>query len=323
MLALLRENDERAGRSQTTAPSGPEHNLKGAGTQMRTIIRATLATAVATLVMAAPAAADTIYPNGGSTFDPDAQGWQPAASGCRLLNLLPDLQIPLLCTTVNEYRSTGGNPGGALFTTFSSVANALGVIEGTGTWRSPDFTITSTPSGAPVTGAQFSLQRKASITGLINAGGKVTFTASLVRTDVTPNTRKTLVTQTITQDDPAFVTVPAQNVPAADLQANGRYHIDLAATFTTALLQAAQGTVGIAYDNVSLRVQDGTVDGNVAPAVFTLPATGVTESLATPTARRGRTPSATARREPTTPLRRRRASPRGRARTRCPSASRS
>lgn len=222
--------------------------------------------------MAAPAAADTVYPNPivGSTFEPDAQGWESAGSGC-----VPDLQTPLLCSTVNEHRTTGGNPGGALFTTFTTFANIAGSVEGAGTWRSPEFTLTGTP-----TGAQFSLQRKATIGGLINQGGEVTFTATLVRTDVTPNTRKPLVTQTITENEPAFVTVPAQNIDAANLQAGGKYRIELAGTFTS-LLQALQGTVAIAYDNVRLRVQDGTDDGNVAPAVFTLPATGVTESTAT------------------------------------------
>nr|MBA2347447.1 hypothetical protein [Solirubrobacterales bacterium] len=211
----------------------------------------------------------------GSTFDGGADGWQSTGTGCNLLGVLPDLQIPLICTTTNQHRATGGNPGGALFTDFSAVANLLGIITGNGTFRSPDFTITGTP-----TSAQFSLQRKASISGLINQGGTVDFAATLVRTDVSPATRTPLVSETITQNDPSFVSVPAQNLAATDV-APGVYHLELSGQFTTAQLQAAQGQVGIAYDNVRLRVQDGTDDGNVAPAVFTLPATGVSESTAT------------------------------------------
>ena len=241
------------------------------------------------LIAAVPIArADTIYPDNqlsGSTFDLGADGWFAADENCQLLaNLLPITVPDVLCEVDNTHDATNGNPAGALKSEFRSVAGGLGALDplllfkGKGTFLSPDFTVTG--SGP----ATLRYDRRAMINALISLNAKGTYTFVLVN-ETTPG-ETPLVTETITAStllipptfDSGFASMTAPAVPVTGGQT---YHIEIRTEFEQDILQAAQGTFALFFDNIALRVADGTPTFVSAPLAITDPATEITATGAT------------------------------------------
>ncbi|MFP5361608.1 MAG: fibronectin type III domain-containing protein [Thermoleophilia bacterium] len=241
------------------------------------------------LIAAVPSArADTIYPDNqlsGTTFDLGADGWTSVSDECELLpNLLP-LPIPdVLCEVRNTHDATHGNPPGSLESEFRSVVSGLAVIpplslfEGRGTISSPQFTVTG--SGP----ATLRYDRQALINALISINGQGTYTFVLVN-DTTPG-EQPIATETVVGNTllfpPTFDTGwGTMTAPAIPVTAGETYRLEIRTVFTQQVLQAAQGTFSFRFDNIALRVADGTPTFVSAPTAITDPATNVTATGAT------------------------------------------
>jgi hypothetical protein len=234
----------------------------------------------ALLMMPAAASADTTYPGGGalpSQFSAGSEGWTDTNHQCALLlNLLQNA----VCTITNGVDATTGNPPGSLETTYETAVNLLGLATGTSTFTSPSFTVTG-----PVAGASFTLDDQAQIAALIDIGGNAVTSANLV--DETAGTTTQVYSETLSCG-PLFLltktcatgfTTHAVALSPGVVVAGHSYHIDLSTNFTSSLLQAALGTVTVNYDNVGLKVADGTPTGG-PPQVETLEADGITANKA-------------------------------------------
>ena len=255
-------------------------------------IGATLLALALILIAAAPQArADTIYPVNdlaGSTFLDGAEGWASTHDSCTILpNLLPLPSPDLLCEVRNTHNPTEGNPAGSLESEFRSVVGGLAVIpplslfEGRGTLSSPSFTVTGSGPGT------LKFDRRAMINALLSINGQGTYTFVLVN-DTTPG-EQPLATETVVGNtllfpptfDTGFATMTAPAVPVTGGQT---YRIEIRTHFQQQVLQAAQGTFRFLFDNISLRVADGTPNFVSAPLAITTPATDITCTAPAPPA---------------------------------------
>ena len=126
---------------------------------------------IAALALPAAAGADTTnYPAGGNTFSGSAEGWTGAGGSCA-----PVTGLDVTCSTSAQYSGSQGNPAGSIESTTNVVANAGGLLQGTTTWTSPDFTLT-----APVKSAAFAMDRQLDRAGLVVLDPQSTYTATLV-----------------------------------------------------------------------------------------------------------------------------------------------
>ncbi|WP_205698548.1 hypothetical protein [Conexibacter sp. SYSU D00693] len=239
---------------------------------------ARIAGAVALLcgVLAAPASADTTYPNGGANFTNGAEGWIDQGGSCTLLGLLP-IPVPLVCAATNAHAAGEGNTPGSISSSYQALANALGVLSGKSQWRSPSFVVDKNP-----TGGFFTVDRRAAIQALLQVGGQAKSTVTLVD-ETAPARSRVLLSETLTRDtpfgQPRVVEVPEGGTNG--LRNGDKYHIQIVTEFTSTGIQAAQGTITVFYDNIGLRVFDDTDTGDVPPVVATLIATDVAGETAT------------------------------------------
>lgn len=257
--------------------------------RMQRGVAAALGVLALVLIVAVPTArADTIYPDNklsGSTFDLGADGWFSANEECEVLpNLLAVPSPDVLCEVRNTHDATNGNPAGALKSEFRSVVGGLAVVpplslfEGRGTLSSPSFTVTG--SGP----ATLKWDRRAMIDALVSIQGTGTYTFVLVN-ETTPG-EQSLATETVVGDT---LLVPptydsgwnTSTAPAVPVQGGQTYRLEIRTVFTQQVLQAAQGTFAFLFDNVSLRVADGTPTFVSAPTAITDPATNITATTAT------------------------------------------
>ncbi len=228
-------------------------------------------------VVAAPSAhADTIYPDNqitGTSFDAGADGWTTVSNGCTLLVGLIPTNDPATCQTQTTHAATIGNPAGSLQQEYQAVANALSplLFNATAIAKSPNFTVVT---GGPTS---FQVDRRADVLALLDLGTNATYTFTLV--DVTAgNTRQELFTENLTDSDNAFQSVLNDALPATI--SGHEYYIEIKTVMTTGLLSAALGRMVVDFDNVRLRVQDGTPTFG-APTAVTDPATDITATGAT------------------------------------------
>ncbi len=246
---------------------------------------------IAALVLgmgASSAAADTIYPRSPvNDFVDGTQSWADAGKRCFLklgpVELpLPDLNsiLPLACTVKNEHASSVGNPPGSISSSFTAVANIIGLINGEGSWQSPPFKVT-TLGDAPVTGATFRMEHRPEIAGLIQAGGGATYTVTLVDDLPAPTADKVTVlhSQGLSASSGSFT--PVNKVaPAGFLIKDHTYFLRINTVFTTSILQAALNPVNVWFDNIKLTVADGTDTGVVKAVATTLDPDNITDTSA-------------------------------------------
>ena len=260
--------------------------------------------ALALIMLAAvPAAhADTIYPDNkitGTSFDSGLDGWIEFDNHCDLVTLgdtvLLDLAAPdPLCDPRTDHAAGIGTPPGSLeqrseqAASASVLGSAIGVIRGRSTALSPVFTV---PVGGPAT---FTVDRHFMIDALLPVGlgaepARIGYQFLLV--DQAGGTPLVLDGDTIEIDRGS--TSPASpftghgpiSLPPGSVQSGHSYRIQLTTTFRAnpaglATAIAALFTMRAQYDNVRLRVQDGTPTFGPATAI-TDPATNITATTAT------------------------------------------
>jgi len=232
-----------------------------------------------TLTAAVPIAmADTTYPGTG-TFTEGADGYASADTRCTLLpNLLPILSPDVLCEVTNTHSATLGHPPGSLVSEFRSVVNGLAIIpplsifEGSGTLRSPSFRATA---AGPAT---VYFDRRGLLNALLSLNGEATYTFVLV--NETTSSERPLATETITANtllsefDTGWQSMTS--APTVPIVADQTYRLEIRTHFKQGVLQAAQGTFKLFFDNVRLRVADGTKDGPFAVTEAVSPFTDTT-----------------------------------------------
>lgn len=229
------------------------------------------------LLAAAPSAhADTIYPDNqitGTSFDAGLDGYSTVSNGCRLLLGLIPTNDPATCLTETTHSAAEGNPPGSLQQSYQAVANALSplLFDATAVARSPDFTVTT---GGPTS---FQVDRRADVLALLDLGTNATYTFTLVNVTA-GNTRQELFSENVTDADNAFQSV--LNEGLSDTITGNTYYIEVQTLFRTALASVALGRMVVNFDNVRLRVKDGTTTFG-APTVVTDPATDITPTAAT------------------------------------------
>ncbi|MEA2130205.1 MAG: hypothetical protein QOJ85_3096 [Solirubrobacteraceae bacterium] len=229
------------------------------------------------LIAAVPSAmADTIYPDNkltGTSFDSGLDGWTAFSNNCTvLLGLIPS-NDPSTCRADTTHAAGIGTPPGSLQQGYEPPVNGLSplLFKATTTARSPQFTIAQ-----PGT-TTFQFDRRADVQALLNLDSRALYTFTLV--DVTNgNTRQELFRENLTDADNVFQGWLNEGLP--DAVAGHTYYIELQTVFDTAILSAALQRTIANFDNIRLRVEDGTPNFR-QPTVVTLPATDITGTSAT------------------------------------------
>lgn len=262
----------------------------------RCVSGALLALALVLLAAVPVAQADTIYPDNkvtGTSFDNgSADGFASTRSDCTLLSgifPMPPIVVPgVLCEVTNTTNSTdgAGTPPGSLVSKYRTVADGLAVIpaltliQGNGTISSSPFTVTGT---GPAT---LSYDRRVIFDAIVAIAGQASHTVYLVN-DATPLVRQSLNTETLTRNVlviPPRVDTGWQTLSAPGtfpVTAGSTYHLEIDTQFQDQLLIAAQSTTSIGFDNIRLRVADGTPGYVSKPTAITDPATNITQASAT------------------------------------------
>jgi Ca2+-binding RTX toxin-like protein len=210
---------------------------------------------IAALALPAAAGADTVnYPAGGSTFSGSAEGWTGAGGACG-----PAAGLDVTCTTSAQYSGTQGNPPGSIESTITVLANAGGLLTGTTTWTSPDFTLT-----APVKAAAFAMDRQLDPQGLPALDPQSSYTVSLI--DHSAGDRATpLQTDNLAAGDTTF-TRRGNEVPAGALVQGHSYAISIKTTSTTRTARVGvAGSLATRYDNIDLTTDDTAPGSRLTP----------------------------------------------------------
>jgi hypothetical protein len=210
---------------------------------------------IAGLALPAAAGADTTaYPSGGSTFSGSAEGWVGVGGSCA-----PVTGLDATCSTSAQYSGAQGNPAGSIESTINVVANGGGLLTGTTTWTSPDFTLS-----APVKAAAFAMDRQLDSAGLVVLDPQSSYSATLV--DRTAGGRTTpLQSDTLGTADTTF-TRQGNAVPAGALVQGHTYAISIRTTTTTRSARVGVGgSLSTRYDNIDLTTDDTAPGARLTP----------------------------------------------------------
>jgi hypothetical protein len=251
------------------------------------------------LIAAVPMArADTIYPDNkitGTSFDEGLDGWSEFSNSCVLV-AVGGLELgtpvnPDVCSPHTGHSAGHGTPPGSLEQSSEQVASvdvlgAIDVVKGTATALSPVFNV---PTGGPAT---FTVDRRFSVEAVLPIGlldnDAAQFNYNFFLQDLTAGTSLILDGDTVVtprNEDPAFTGHGPIALPPGSVQSGHSYRIAVTTTFRTnddnlLTLIAAAYTARAQYDNVRLRVQDGSPTFGPATAI-TDPASDITNTTAT------------------------------------------
>ncbi|HUR84678.1 MAG TPA: collagen-like protein [Solirubrobacteraceae bacterium] len=248
-----------------------------------------------TFVAAVPSAmADTIYPDNkitGTSFDAGLDGWTEFSNDCNLIGI--GLPQPV-CQTRTVHVPGIGTPPGALEQNVTKAAGALTLIRGRAVALSPEFLVgqglnaagnAPNPVGTPFN-ATFQFDLCAVFEGVLDIGAEDIFQFNLI--DVANNTRQELLRErrpNVGQSLPnncsaGFSGRLNDGLPTGVVIAGRTYRIELISNFNTAVLSAALDRIRAYFDNIRLRVEDGTPFLG-PPSVITDPATNIKAETAT------------------------------------------
>ena len=200
----------------------------------------------------------------GLAHPPGGSGWTAFSNTCTLLLGLIPSEEPVTCNTDTTAAAGIGAPPGSMQQAYSPPADGLAplLLNATATARSSTFTI---GAAGPTT---FQFDRRADVQAILNGDSHASYTFTLV--DVTAGgTRQELFRETLTDADNTFQ--GWLNEGLAPVVAGHAYYIELQTVFATGILSAALQRTIANFDNIRLRVQDGTA-GFRQPTVVTLPA---------------------------------------------------
>jgi hypothetical protein len=229
------------------------------------------------MMLAVPIArADTIYPDNkitGTSFDLGLDGWSEFSNSCTLVSLGDlDLGVPVnptVCSPHTDHSAGHGTPPGSLEQSSEQAVSAqalgelVGLVKGTTTGLSPVFTV---PTGGAAT---FTVDRRFTVEAVLPLGltdDPVRFNYNFFLIDqANPGSPLILDGDTVDinrNQDPAFTGHGPIVLPPGSVQSGHSYRIAVTTTFRAnpqlLSLIAAVYTARAQYDNVRLRVADGT-----------------------------------------------------------------
>jgi hypothetical protein len=195
---------------------------------------------------------------GGSTFAADLEGWTAAEdSGCSVLGIIGEP----LCGVTNE---RSDDHDGSLVTTFTALVNALGIADATGGFSSPSFTV---PADQEIGSAAVALQRALSSDApLLDSGAVATLAVDLVDTTDPAAESRTQVLETTLDAADAGWAAERVTLPAGTVLPGHTYRLDTRSHLTTEQVQALEGTISVAIDDVGLTVAPPPQEGATGPA---------------------------------------------------------
>jgi Ca2+-binding RTX toxin-like protein len=204
----------------------------------------------------------TNYPDGGSDFAGDAQGWTGSGASC-------DVPVSLVCTASTPYDSGVGSPPGSIATRVDVTVNVLGLLDGGAIWTSPAFTV---PAGPAVAAATFGYMRQLDAGTLLDLVPVSDVTVTLV--DETAGTVTVLLGERLTPGPFARRVV---GVPSDALVAGHTYRLRIGTRTTTSLARVGLlGRTNTRFDDIVLVVErasggggggEGGGDGGTTPIV--------------------------------------------------------
>jgi hypothetical protein len=234
------------------------------------------------LIAAVPIArADTIYPDNvitGTDFTTGlsgsgGSGWTAVRTDCTLLLGLIDVSNdPVTCNADTTHAAGIGTPPGSLQQGYQPPADGLSplLFKATTLATSSTFTVAT---GGPTT---FQFDRRADVDAILDGDSRATYTWTLV--DQTANTRTEIYTEVLNDSDNVFE--GRLNDQMGPLATGHVYRLELSTVFDTAILTVALQKTVANFDNIRLRVKDGTATFG-APTAVTDDATNIGLTSAT------------------------------------------
>jgi hypothetical protein len=254
---------------------------------LRGVSGAMLALALVLLAAVPVAQADTIYPDNvitGSHFTtglahpPGGSSYAATDNRCTLLlGLIPTTE-PVTCNADTTHSAGIGTPPGSLQQAYQPPADGLSplLFNATTTATSSPFTIGPNLAGA--TGkTTFQFDRRADVQAILDGDSRATYTFTLID-ETNGGARSELFRETLNDSDNTFQGQLNDQMP--NVVPGHTYRIELKTVFDTAILSVALQRTIANFDNIRLRVEDGT-PGFKEPGAITDPATNITETSAT------------------------------------------
>jgi hypothetical protein len=235
------------------------------------------------MIAAAPGArADTIYPDNvitGTDFTngltgSGGSGWTALPATCKLLLGLIDVSNdPTTCNADTTHAAGIGTPPGSLQQAYQPPADALSplLFSATTVVVSSPFTVAT---GGPTT---FQFDRRADVDAILDGDSHATYTWTLVDQSA-GNARRELFKEEIDDSDNTFRGQLNNNMP--NVETGHTYHLELSTVFETGIASVALQKTITNFDNIRLRVVDGTSLFG-APTAVTDPATDIGLTTAT------------------------------------------
>ncbi|MDP2709946.1 MAG: fibronectin type III domain-containing protein [Solirubrobacteraceae bacterium] len=253
-------------------------------------VGATLLALALFLIAAVPMAqADTIYPDNvitgshftnGLSHTPAGTGshWEEVSNSCVvLLGLLPSTN-PLVCNSNTTHAPAIGTPPGSLQQGYNGLLDGLGPLLFEATARAQSSTFTMGPNVNGASGEMtFQFDRRADVETILNFEGEATYTFTLQ--NLTAGTSQELFSERLTDANNIFdgrLRTGLLNAVPGNV-----YRIDLETVFSCGVLCVGLQETIVNFDNLRLRVADGTPTFVSAPTAITDDATNVTDSSAT------------------------------------------
>jgi hypothetical protein len=254
----------------------------------RGVSGALLALTLVLLATVPVAQADTIYPDNvitGSAFDtglvnPGGSSWATDASSnhCTLLlGLIPDNE-PATCNVDTTHDAGIGTPPGSMRQAYQPVATGLSplLFDATTTATSSPFTIGPLIGGASGK-TTFQFDRRADVQAILDGDSSARYTFTLIDVTGGGNVRSELFQEDLNDNDNDFRGQLNDGMP--DVTPGHTYRIEISTTFRTAFLSVALQKTIVNFDNIRLRVEDGTeLFGE--PGAITDPADQITDTSA-------------------------------------------
>lgn len=222
-------------------------------------VGAVLAALTLLLIVAVPSArADTIYPHNqitGTSFDAGLDGWTALPPSCTvLLDLLPSTN-PQVCNTDTTQSAGIGTPPGSLQQSYNGTADGLAplLFRAVASAQSSTFTIGPVaPTASGTTTFEFDV--RADIASILNLEGYADYTLTLQ--NLTTGGSEELYHEVL--DDGANIFSGRIRTALANAVPGNTYRIDLRTEFRCAILCVGLQQSVINFDNLRLRVVDGT-----------------------------------------------------------------
>ncbi len=226
--------------------------LRGVGASL-------LALALIMIAAVPMARADTIYPDNvitGTDFTTGlsgsgGSGWTATRTDCTLLlGLINVSNDPVTCNADTTHSAGIGTPPGSLQQGYQPPADGLSplLFKATTLATSSTFTVAT---GGPTT---FQFDRRADVFAILDGDSRATYTWTLF--DQTAGTQAELYKEVLNDSDNIFE--GRLNDQMAALVTGHVYHLELSTLFDTAILTVALQKTIANFDNIRLRVKDGT-----------------------------------------------------------------